>query len=375
MANHSNHPTSWTAARDEALLRLRNAGRQWVDIARELGTTDSTARRRYMKLQERPAAKHVESMQASSLEARLSRLERENATLRAKLEPRRLPVEQDHEAEIQDVGEYWRRCETKAKEDIARANTKGQFRVALDDDVIGVSFVSDQHIAPGTPVDFERMRLDAELIAGTPGLYGILGGDLCDNHVKHRAAIMAARSQPSDQWRLAEYYLSIFAEKIIVTTSGNHDDWTDEIAGVSVLEMVCRAQRVCYAPDEARIDIGCGQQTYKVAMRHQFRMNSSFNQTHAVLQWLRLGEDEFDIGAVGHHHEAAISSNVYRGQPVICVRPGSYQITSAYSRRYGYNRSIPTCPTVLLWPGERRMMPFWDVRDAAEVLKQLRGIP
>lgn len=364
---------NWTPELDERLRRLHGEGMSFRRIADVLGCHRSAVSRRLERISTPPPPEAVEAMQAAGLEARMARLERENAELRARLEPKRLPVEQDHEAEIGDVGEYWRRCEERAKEDIARAQTKGQFRVSLDDEVIGIAFVSDQHIGPGTPVDFERMRLDAELIAATPGLYGILGGDLADNHIKHRAAIMAARSQPSDQWRLAEYYLNIFAEKIIVTIAGNHDSWADEIAGISVLETVCRMQRVCYAPDEARIEIGCGEQTYRVAMRHQFRMNSTFNQTHAVLQWLRLGEEEFDIGAIGHHHEACVSQHVYRGQPVVCVRPGSYQVTSAYSRRYGFNRSIPTCPTVLLWPGERRLMPFWDVRDAAEALTNLRN--
>ena len=366
---------AWDAQADAELIRLRDSGQTWVEIGRALQVTpdSATARYRRAKRAEPPPTKAAAAMQESAFEARLRRLERENAELRSKLEPRRLPVEQEHEAEIQDVGEYWRRCEEKAKADIARAHTKGQFRVTLDSEVIGVSFISDQHIGPGTPVDFERMRLDAELIAATEGLYAILGGDLCDNHVKHRSAIMAARSQPSDQWRLDEHYLSIFAEKIAVVVSGNHDDWSDEVAGISVLEMVCRAQRVCHAPDEAFIDLGCGEQTYRIGMRHQFGMNSRFNQTHAVKQWHRLGEKDFDIGAIGHHHEAAMEHGIYRGQPVVYIRPGSYQITSAYSRRYGYNRAIPTCPTVLLWPNERRMMPFWDVREAAEVLHGLRG--
>lgn len=369
-------PVKWSVKDDEKLMRMRDGGSQWVDVASALGKSDSRCRRRYKELKGSPPPappEAVEGMRESAFEARLNRLEKENAALRAKLEPRRLPVEQEHEAEIQDVGEYWRRCEEKAKADIARANTKGQFKVTLDSDVIGVSFISDQHIGPGTPVDFERMRLDAELIAATPGLYAILGGDLCDNHVKHRSAIMAARSQPSDQWRLAEYYLNILAEKIAVVVSGNHDDWTDEIAGISVLEMVCRAQRVCYAPDEAFIDLGCGDITYRLAMRHQFGLNSRFNQTHAVKQWQRLGDYQFDIGCVGHHHEACMEQGLYRAQPCIYIRPGSYQITSSYSRRFGYNRSIPTCPTVLLYPNERRMVGYWDVREAAEVLQLKRA--
>lgn len=357
------------------IVRLRESGLQWRQVADRVGISESTARTHYRnyKQQAPPPAAAVEAMQGASFESRLKRLERENSELRAKLEPRRLPVEQEHEAEIQDVGEYWQRCEEKATADIARANTKGQFKVTLDSEVIGLSFISDQHIGPGTPCDFKRMREDAELIAGTERLYAVLGGDLCDNHVKHRSAIMAARSQPSDQWRLAEYYLNIFAEKIAVVVSGNHDDWTDEIAGISVLEMVCRAQRVCFAPDEAFIGLGCGDITYQIAMRHQFNLNSRFNQTHAVKQWQRIGDYQFDIGAIGHHHEACLEHGIYRSQPCIYIRPGSYQITSSYSRRYGYNRSIPTCPTVLLWPNERRMLGFWDVRDAAEMLTKTRA--
>lgn len=370
----------WTEEELRRIVDLRASGLSWPQVGESMGRTADSVRR--APIHRLTVSSPIQAVVAEQMAAaagkptfaqRLAALEEENATLRQQLNPQRLPVEQEAVAEFRSVADYWRQCEEQATADIARSREKHRFRVVLDDDIIAVAFVSDQHIGPGTPVDFRRMREDAELIAATPGLYGILGGDLCDNHIKHRAPAMAARSQPSDQWRLAEHYLSIFADKIIVTVSGNHDDWTDEIAGISALGIVCEKQRVCCASDEARIDVAVGGEVYRVAMRHQYKMNSSFNQTHSVLQWLRLGEDEFDIGAVGHHHEAAVSQNVYRGHPVVCIRPGSYQITSAYSRRYGFNRSIPTCPSVLLWPRQRRMMAFWDVRDAAEVLGHLRA--
>lgn len=372
--------TVWTETELQRVVDLRSAGYSWRAVGDEMGRSASAVRLAPLHrltgsnpLQAAVAKQMAQAAGIPTVEERLAKLEAENDALRQRLEPKRLPVEQEEVAEFRSVADYWQQCEEQATADIARSREKHRFRVNLGDELIAIAFVSDQHIGPGTPVDFKRMREDAELIAATPGLYGVLGGDLADNHIKHRAPIMAARSQPSDQWRLAEYYLSIFAEKIIVTVSGNHDDWTDEIAGISALGIVCEKQRVCHASDEARIDVAVGGEVYRVAMRHQYKMNSSFNQTHAVLQWLRLGEEEFDIGAVGHHHEAAVSQNVYRGKPVVCVRPGSYQITSAYSRRYGFNRSIPTCPSVLLWPNERRMMAFWDVRDAAEALTRLRA--
>ena len=138
------------------------------------------------------------------------------------------------------------------------------------------------------------------------------GGDQIDNHIKHKSAIMAARSQPGDQYRLLEYYLSILGTRCLLMVSGNHENWSNQFAGVDVLKTLAKQQQIFYAPDEAWLEVEIGEQRYTVAMRHQYRMNSSFNQTHSVKQWLRHGEREFDIGCIGHHHEAAIEQTLYR---------------------------------------------------------------
>lgn len=272
--------------------------------------------------------------------------------------------------------ELWDAAEKDAAQRIERVSRQSQFDAQIDDDKpIGLTFISDQHIAPGTPVDFKRMRLDAELVRETPGMYAILGGDGIDNHVKHRAAVLAARSQPDDQWRLFRHYLKIFGQKVLMVVAGNHDAWTNQFAGVDVLKMICQDVGYKYTGfgGTVRVQIGDGR-TYTVAARHQYRYNSSFNQTHAVKQWFRLGEEEFDIGCICHHHEAAVETFMARGLPRIAIRPGSYQITSAFSLQFGFNNSTPSCPSVILFPRERRMIPFTDVRDAAEVLTQYRSV-
>ncbi len=268
----------------------------------------------------------------------------------------------------------WKREEEKAARKIRKAAEAGVFRWHAPGPHLLLSFVSDQHIAPGTPVDFKAMREDAELIRATPHCYAILGGDGIDNHIKHRAAVMAARSQPEDQYQLFEYYLRILADKSLLMVSGNHENWTTAFAGVDMLGRVARDQRLCYAPDEAFLEISVGTQTYRVAVRHQFRMNSSFNQTHAVKQWLRLGEREFDIGCIGHHHEHAVEAFVYRGKVCWGCRPGSYQITSAYSRAYGYNASIPTTPTFMIRGDRREITGFSTLRAALDFVRAAREI-
>jgi predicted MPP superfamily phosphohydrolase len=71
-----------------------------------------------------------------------------------------------------------------------------QISVTLGSKPVAISFISDQHIAPGSPVDMKRMREDAEIVASTRGMFAILGGDGVDNPIKHRHAIINATSTP-----------------------------------------------------------------------------------------------------------------------------------------------------------------------------------
>jgi len=267
----------------------------------------------------------------------------------------------------------WKAAELDNAEAIKRALFMAHFSVELPDKPCAISCVSDQHISLGNTVDLARMREDAELIAEHDGCFAILGGDATDNHVKHRAAVLAARSQPSDQFELFEWYLSIFAHRVLVAISGNHDLWTNQVAGVDVLSMLLAKQKVCYAPDEALLDLTVGQQPYKIGIRHQYRMNSSFNETHVVKQWFRNGECSWDIGCIGHHHVSAIEPFWGHGVERWACRPGSYQITSAYSRQFGFNKTRPMCPTFVLYPDRREIVGFHDLRPALRFLKAERG--
>lgn len=190
---------------------------------------------------------------------------------------------------------------------------------------------------------------------------------------KHRAAVLAARSTPDDQYELFEWYLAIFAERILAVISGNHDAWTNQIAGVDVIARICQGMRLCYAPDEAMLDLDVGNIRYKVGVRHQYRMNSSYNETHAVKQWWRMGNGDWDIGCIGHNHVSAIEPFWGHDREIWACRPGSYQITSAYSRQYGYNPTKPRCPTFIVYPDRKEIVGFHDLRQAVRMLKAERA--
>lgn len=275
--------------------------------------------------------------------------------------------------------ELWALAERATTRDLQRHANERFAAASIDDPLpIGISIISDQHIRQTGPTNMVRMREDAELICRTPGLYGLLGGDGVDNHIKHRAAMVGGGTKVSDEWRLYDEYLKMFATgetpKLLAMISGNHDDWTRDEAGIDMVSQLARLNRVHYAPDEILLTVAVPGQEYRIKVRHQYRYNSSLNLTHTVKRMWEQGQDEFDVGVVGHHHEAAIEPFIKHGRRIWAARPGSYQLTSSFSRRYGYNHSIPTCPTFLLFPGPRhQVMGFWDVWECAEYLQWLRA--
>lgn len=243
---------------------------------------------------------------------------------------------------------------------------------------VALAFVSDQHLTMHGPCDVRRAFADAEAIQQTPGLFCLVGGDGVDNHIKHRAAMVGKGSRPTDEYRLYDGYLRALGHKILAVISGNHDDWTRDASGVDMVGLLAARHRLHYAPDEVVMTVrlvpepGAEGQEYTVKLRHQYRYNSSLNLTHTVKRLYDMGGDPFDVGVVCHNHEAEVGTFNRHGLVRYAIRPGSYQVESAWSRRVGFGQSYPTCPGVVLWPGERRIELFEDLRGLAEKLADAR---
>ena len=389
--------TNWGDDDNETLVRLHKEGRSAIEIAGAIGRSYESVRGRLrflglalnpVKRGPKPRAVDIapqekQALHAASTDAQLRELKEQLRELKAEKELAaigtglgRMPVE-SHAEPPETPEAMWKHAEDDSARRIKFYEDRTKFSIDFDKTdahkPVAVSFISDQHISPGNIIDFKRMREDAELIAQVPGCYAILGGDGVDNHIAIRSAGLAARSQPAEQWQLYEWYLSLFAPKILAMISGNHDAWTDQIAGIDMVAELARKQRLCYSPAEAFIYSTLGDVPYTIACRHQFNMGSRFNLLHCVKQWLRLGEEPFDIGTICHEHEAAAESFNFHGKERWGFRPGAYQIGSSYVRQYGWNKTKPTCPTAVIYPHEREIVGFRDLRPALRFLEAERA--
>jgi hypothetical protein len=313
----------------------------------------------------------VENMELAALRQQIADLQKQLATAQS---PERVPVQGYTEKPV-SVEDLWAQAEVENSRYIERALERTRFSVDLTNETkpVAWTFTSDQHISPHNVVDLRRMREDAELMANTDGLYACLGGDGIDNHIKHPSAVLAARSQPDEQYSLLDYYLQIFARRIAVMITGNHEHWTNQMAGVDMIRRLADANKVCYAPHEARVSVKMRGCEYQIAVRHTYRYGSTLNQCHTVKRWYDMGTEPFDIGVIGHHHEAAVEAFIRHGKMRWAARPGSYQILSSYSDQYGFNPAVPTCPTFILFPDRREIVGFFDLRQAVGVLNAYRS--
>lgn len=362
----------WTQQEIDDAIAMREQGMPIADIGKRLGRTESSVgskiryEQKYKNEPKKDSGSTPSNLEEVSYSFENAALKHQLKEMAGKLEEIKSTVSIEEEwADEFDGPSEWARAERKGVSNIRKAQKRGKFNVSFDSGPIAISVISDQHIAPNTACDFVRMKEDAELIRNTPGFYAVFGGDGVDNHIKHRSAMIGSRTNPDEQWRLFDYYLQLFGDKILAVISGNHDAWTAQIGGVDYLSKLAEKNKICYAPAEARLNINVAGQEYKMVVRHQTgRFNSSLNQTHAVKRFYEYGEEIFDIGVIGHHHEAAVEMFIRHGLKRYAARPGSYQISSPYSHQYGFANAIPTCPTFILFPKERRMIGFADVRDA-----------
>lgn len=350
-----------SGAREQVLARVR-AGESAASVARDVGVPESTARRWVSDARKAapagPPAAVVEEMRQASPYARLDRP----------------PVTREYQQQ-EDLAAEW----TQAEEFNARhiASHKGKRRLTLDlsgeRKPVALVMVSDQHIARGSYTDLKQLRDDARLMAETDGCYAFLAGDGIDNHIKHRAAIINSPDGPDEQYKLYEYYLSIFAHRIACMITGNHEYWTKQFAGVDAVAWLAKQQNVAYCRHEARVNVKLPSASIRVNVRHTYRFNSQFNQTHSPKQWARMDSESMaDIYCIGDKHDYAMESCVLHGKVRWFCRPGAYQISSGFSDQMGYNDALPASPTFIIHPGGE-IDGYSTLQRGLGVLRMLRG--
>lgn len=244
---------------------------------------------------------------------------------------------------------------------------------------IGVAFFSDIH-AGASGVDYERFRRDMETLRDTPGLYGVMNGDLVENAKpmmkSGNALFHSLFARPREQWHYIRLRMKIAQGKWLVVTQGNHDARDGMLAGVDRLPDLARELGVPYATEAGiTVYLEVGEQRYVAVVKHDYAGKSPLNKSNSPrrmwIEWPHSWESA-DIIALGHLHYCDVHETSVRGQHVVWLRSGSYKVHDEWAESKGY-KSEYGVPVVVLYPDERRLVPFADFSSGVRFLQMERA--
>jgi hypothetical protein len=250
-------------------------------------------------------------------------------------------------------------------------------------DPVGIMGLGDLHISPEC-TDLRWVLSRAELVAKTPGMYAIGLGDWLNNPIKHRPQNIA---YVKDELRFMDLLAETFERKLLAMCTGNHDDFTEALAGFNHLMALARRHKFHAVHDELIYDIEIVDPDdvndvtarWTVATRHQFRRHSNLNLTHATMRWLEENVANWetipDVLMLAHNHGASHQAVNFRRKDVWGVRFGSAQVDSGYARQKGFPSYRPTAPTIVL-PAQQsqRIQVFADAEDAITYVRGARDV-
>ena len=271
-----------------------------------------------------------------------------------------------------------------------RAEDPKQKHATIDlskhDGPVCIMQMSDVHI--GSPqCDVAALIRHIKLLKSIPNLYVIIDGDVTEWAISPRMldATLGQVGPPQEQVRVFQAILNDLASKCIAFVTGNHDERGFRMAGVDVFEfLLSRAEeRGAYLRDGGVLTItmaGGVKYSWRVSHGDGLRGHSMYSNTAAMSRNARHEYGWCDVSSAGHTHDPEIKQ-VYEPrahgalkEPTILLRSGTYKVVGdeQYPDRMGFNETAGVAmPAVIFFPHEKRMLPFFRVEDAVDVLRAL----
>lgn len=227
-------------------------------------------------------------------------------------------------------------------------------------------FMTDVHYGH-SGVDYDMLNEHLSIVAETPNMGVVFGGDLVDNFSPKvlPQGMLGDIVSPQLQARaMMEVLTSLDRQlKIGAISWGNHDDFI-EAAGYSFYDTWMRDLQAPILDTGGAINVVVnGGERYRIALTHKFWGNSKKNQTNAAKNLILHEYPEADISIIGHTHQAAGEQYHLGGKDRISVVGGTYKMKDTYGER-NFGRAGKPGFTIALWPDQHKMELFRDPRVA-----------
>lgn len=256
---------------------------------------------------------------------------------------------------------------------------QSEISLEINEDLpIALAFPGDLHIGV-EGVAYEEMEADFKALGAAEGLYAIGMGDYAHNpklKLGGRSTNLYKMVMPDceGQYRGVEFILGYIPEWLGLIT-GCHDDWDFQVSGDRRIENLCEKLDTANLWHGAVIHIALGETKYltdyDILARHRYKFESSMNVSNVHRQAFNQLYPA-DVIAIAHKHFPMQEKRPrWMGRKdVVNVRGGSYYRWDDFGQKIGGYEGIAGVPIVLLYPDEKRAVPFYG-RDMNKALRFL----
>jgi hypothetical protein len=271
--------------------------------------------------------------------------------------------------EDEDIEKIWKNLEDFQEQCKTLSTHQDEITVRMDNTPILIAFLADLHIG-AVSGKYKELRERIDLLSSLPNVYVISCGDTVDNYLPdfHSPGQFGEIVPPEIQKQLVEYIFKKINGKMLALVQGCHDEAshnTDDFDWTKYLSLRLDCANLGFG---GFVNVVLGSQTYRICVRHKFRFGSQLNLTHTVKR-MREQLGDFDIGVVAHNHQAAIEELAMPDKHRVFVRPGSFKGADRYARQLGFTDTGAQVPSIILFPNERKILPFMNLDDAVKVLQ------
>ena len=246
---------------------------------------------------------------------------------------------------------------------------------------IAVMFSGDWHLGDRY-VDYETWVSDIEFLLSHDNLYMVDVGDDRQNLrvFRHLAAVFQQVLSPKQQAHMLRSVIEDLTakDKLLAKVGGNHDEEFDQrIFGEALQSYLLEKMKAPFFPNRGLVFLTVGDIEYSMLLFHKSRYKSYLRRTHGAMREHQLSYPA-DIIAGGHDHQPGMEHLHHYsladqedrgfGGETIFIKVGTYQ-DSDYGWRYFSNGGMVGNYTVVLFPDQKKMIPFTNPRDAVAFLK------
>jgi hypothetical protein len=244
-----------------------------------------------------------------------------------------------------------------------------------DNDYVLICPIGDQHMGNDS-TDYQMLRKDAEMIGNCEYAIAINASDTIDNFINAKIleAIINSSCTPKQEIKMMQQYFEMFKGKMIISISGNHENWSKKSTGIDWLAEFMKKNSIVYNRDEIRIYIEINGQKYSGKLRHKVKNKSMYNKTHGLKQNQRFYSEEiFDFIIGAHYHEAALEQSRNFGIVQTLIQTGTYKITDPYAYECGYGFSYPDMPCFIIDPFQHNIINLFSIENGIKVVNALNN--